>query len=67
MSTNSYDEPVNNEGASGTASGSARPQPSDQIKYEPPCLIPAGNLCDLLGKSGANPDYRNRIPHATRP
>lgn len=35
--------------------------------YEPPCLTPAGNLLDLLGKSGQLPDYRHRRFHEMRP
>jgi hypothetical protein len=35
--------------------------------YEPPCLTPAGNLLELLGKSGGLPDYRNRRFHEMRP
>jgi len=35
--------------------------------YEPPRLTPAGNLLDLLGKSGALPDYRHRRFHEKRP
>lgn len=39
-------------------------QPGD---YEPPSLMPAGNLRDLLGKSGILADYRHRRPNAKRP
>ena len=35
--------------------------------YEPPRLTPAGNLLELLGKSGAFSDYRNRRFHEKRP
>jgi hypothetical protein len=38
-----------------------------KLPYEPPSLVPVGNLRDVLGKSGANPDYDNRRPHATKP
>ena len=35
--------------------------------YEPPSLTPAGNLLELLGKSGAFNDYRDRRFHEKRP
>jgi hypothetical protein len=41
---------------------SAKPRP-----YEPPVLIPVGNLHNLLGKSGGRPDATYRRPSSGRP
>jgi hypothetical protein len=43
------------------------PAPSvDAVQYEPPSLTPVGNLCDLLGKSGASQDFTYRRHNSGR-
>jgi len=37
------------------------------LPYEPPTLTPAGNLRDVLGKSGPVTDFTYRRPNAGRP
>jgi hypothetical protein len=44
------------------------PAPAEPtLPYEPPTLTPAGNLRDVLGKSGLNTDFTGRRPNAGRP
>jgi hypothetical protein len=40
---------------------------SGKVPYEPPSLTLAGNLCNLLGKSGANRDFTYKNTNAGRP
>ena len=42
------------------------PSPGE-LPYEPPMVVPIGNLRDLLGKSGARNDATYRRPNSGRP
>ncbi|MBY0525338.1 MAG: hypothetical protein K2R98_18165 [Gemmataceae bacterium] len=39
----------------------------EKLHYEPPSLVPVGNLFNLLGKSGARADYTYKRPNSGRP
>jgi hypothetical protein len=49
------------------AGAPAQNAPPDNVSYEPPRLIRAGNLRDLLGKTGKKRDFSARIPGAFKP
>lgn len=66
MSTIIHDQQLTSESSVSRSAAPAPATPAPEA-YEPPCLTPAGNLLDLLGKSGLLVDYVNRRPHATRP
>jgi len=66
LSTKIHDQHLTS-GSGVTGPEAPTPPAPEAGTYEPPCLTPAGNLLDLLGKSGLLPDYRNRRPHETRP
>lgn len=67
MSTNTHDQLPTLGAFSTPENAPTAPEQPAARGYEPPRLTPAGNLLELLGKSGALQDFRDRRFHQKRP